>query len=115
MKIPSFKRNFKALCALAKSHGHTKKTLSQQQRLMGQEMEEECPLPGRKLTVAATKGLFSPTLDMHPTQIPSISSDLFEKLSTVNGYMGSNSTFIVCDCTCSDNTTLCHLIQREDH
>lgn len=38
-----------------------------------------------------------------------------KKLSTVNGYMGSNSTFIVCDCTCSDNTTLCHLIQREDH
>lgn len=35
MKIPSFKRNFKALCALAKSHGHTKRTLSQQQRLMG--------------------------------------------------------------------------------
>lgn len=62
-------------------------------------MEEECPLPGRKLSVAATKGLFSPTLDMHPTQIPSISSDLFEKLSTVKRYMGSNSRFIVFDCT----------------
>lgn len=76
-------------------------------------MEEECPLPGRKLSVAATKGLFSPTLDMHPTQIPSISSDLFEKLGTVNGYMGSNSTAIVCDCTCNDNATLRRLIQSK--
>lgn len=68
-------------------------------------MEEECPLPSRKLSVTATKGLFSPTLDMHPTQIPSISSDLSEKLSTVKGYMGSNSMFIVCVCTGSDNAT----------
>lgn len=40
----------------------------------------ECPLPSRRLSVAATKGLFSPTLDMHPTQIPSISADLVAKL-----------------------------------
>ncbi len=114
MKIPPFKRNFKALCALAKSHGHTKRTLSQQQRLMGQGMEEECPLPGKKLSVTATKGLFSPSLDMHPTQISPVSSDLSEKLCTVNGYMGSNSTVIVCDCTCSDNTTLRHFIQSRE-
>lgn len=114
MKIPSFKCNFKALGALAKSRGHTKKTLSQQQRLMGQGMEEECPLPSRKLSAAATKGLFSPTLDMHPTQIPSIFSVLLKKLSTVNGYMGSNSMFIVCDCTCKGNTTLRYLIQSEE-
>lgn len=56
MKTPSFKRNFKALCALAKSCRHTKETLSQQQRLMGRWMEEECSLPGRKFSVAPTKG-----------------------------------------------------------
>lgn len=77
-------------------------------------MEEECPLPGRKLSGAATKGLFSPTLDMHPTQIPSISSDLFEILSTVKVRMGSNSVFIVCDCTCDDNATPRHLIQSKE-
>ena len=55
--------------------GNTKRTLSQQLRLMG-EMEEECPLPSRKLSVAATKDQFRPALEMHPTQIPHISSDL---------------------------------------
>lgn len=40
-------------------------------------------LPGRKLSATATKGLFSPILDMHPTQIPSIYSDLSENLGAV--------------------------------
>lgn len=61
MKIPSFKHNFKALCALAKSHGHTKRTLSQQQRLMGQGTEEEC-CPAESLVRLPLKACLVPFL-----------------------------------------------------
>lgn len=37
-----------------------------------------------------------------------------EKLSTVKGYMGSNSKLIVSDCTCNDNVTVPNLIQSKE-
>lgn len=101
MKIPSFKHNFKALCALAKSHGHTKRTLSQQQRLMGQGTEEEC-CPAESLVRLPLKACLVPFLTciLHK-YLPSTLT--FLKISVqYKCYMGCSNMLIVFGHTCND-------------
>ena len=84
-------------------------------------MEEECPLPGRKLSVTATKGLFSPTLDMHPTQIPSVPFDLFWKNSALykeTGGLIARSLFVTVHAVIMQlrvTNSVTHSKQGEDH